>query len=163
MEAWQDRYGSLAGQKRKSWQIFYNFYIFSAIFGCFLPHIPVFPPFLLVFQPFICHFCQFAEQFGRVAWHSSLAEQNLGTWPPPYRRNFWQERIEFWQDRVVGPPLKMTQLRLCWTPQWEFILYHSSTKTHNITNANVFILNYFICINGFVWNFQSNDFKEVEI
>merc|ERR1711952_578276 len=57
-------------------QFSYHFYLFSAIFGCFLPHIPVFPPFLPFFQPFIWHFCQFAEQFGRVAWHSSLAEQN---------------------------------------------------------------------------------------
>ena len=103
MEAWQDRYGSLAGQKRKSWQIFYNFYIFSAIFGCFLPHIPVFPPFLLVFQPFICHFCQFAEQFGRVAWHSSLAEQNWGTWPPLTGKFFGRKGLNFGRTEEFPP------------------------------------------------------------
>ena len=25
---------------------------------------------------------------------------------PPGRKKFWQEGIEFWQDEVVGPPLK---------------------------------------------------------
>ena len=94
MEAWQDRYGSLAGQiwelgrtekkilavdnleNTTFCQFSCHFYLFSATFGSFLPHISVIPPFLPVFQPFICLFCQFGEQFGRVTWHSSLAEQN---------------------------------------------------------------------------------------
>ena len=41
-----------------------------------------------------------------------MAEQNQRTWPPPDRKKFWQEGLEFWQDRLVGPPLKMTQVRL---------------------------------------------------
>ena len=44
-----------------------------------------------------------------------MAEQNQRTWPPD-RKKFWQGGIEFWQDGMVGPPLKMTQLRLWpWT------------------------------------------------
>ena len=41
-----------------------------------------------------------------------MGEQNRHTWPPD-RKKCWQEGIEFWQDGMVGPPLKMTQLRLC--------------------------------------------------
>lgn len=124
MSAWQDRNGSLAGQiwelgrtekkilavddleNTTFCQFFYNFYIFSAIFGCFLPHIPVFPPFLLVFQPFICHFCQFAEQIGRVAWHRSLAEQNWGTWPPLTGEIFGRKGLNFGRTEWLAPPWK---------------------------------------------------------
>ena len=132
MEAWQDRYGSLAGQiwelgrtekkilavdnleNTTFCQFSYHFYLFSAIFGCFLPHIPVFPPFLPFFQPFIWHFCQFAEQFGRVAWHSSLAEQNCRTWPPLTGKFFGRIGLNFGRTEWLAPPLKMTQLRLCY-------------------------------------------------
>ena len=38
-----------------------------------------------------------AGQIGTAAWQN--------TWPPD-RKKFWQEGIEFWQDEVVGPPLK---------------------------------------------------------
>ena len=38
------------------------------------------------------------EKLGTAAWQN--------TWPPPGRKKFWQEGIEFWQDEVVGPPLK---------------------------------------------------------
>ena len=40
---------------------------------------------------------------------------------PTDSKKCWQERIEFWQDRMVGPPLKMTQLRLCCIP-WLLLL-----------------------------------------
>ena len=130
MSAWQDRNGSLAGQiwelgrtekkilavdnleNTTFCQFSYPFYLFSAIFGCFLPHIPVFPPFLPFFQPFIWHFCQFAEQFGRVAWHSSLAEQNCRTWPPLTGKFFGRKGLNFGRTEWLAPPLKMTQLRL---------------------------------------------------
>ena len=39
--------------------------------------------FKMHFKPFICQFCPFAEQFGRIAWHRSLAVQIwriLGGW-----------------------------------------------------------------------------------
>ena len=68
MGAWQDRNNSLAGQiwelgriekeilavdnleNTTFSQFFCHFYLFSATFGCFLPHIPVFPPLLLFFS-----------------------------------------------------------------------------------------------------------------
>ena len=56
----------------------------------------------------------FAHWQNTLAEWLSMAEQNRQTWPPPDRKKFWQEGLEFWQDRMVGPPLKMTQLRLCW-------------------------------------------------
>ena len=43
------------------------------------------------FKPFICQFCPFAEQFGRIAWHRSLA-------------------VQIW--RILGG-WKLTQLCLC--------------------------------------------------
>ena len=77
--------------------------LFLSFFVWFLPLLvgfPVFPPLLPVLQPFIFHFCPLAGQLGRKAWYSSLAEHMA----PPGRKKFWQERIEFWQDEVVGPP-----------------------------------------------------------
>ena len=91
MGAWQDRNGSLAGQKlelgrteMKAWQKIIcetpHFARFSVIFVCFLPLlVGIYHIFL-----FFCHFWLFCRQ----------------------------ERIKFWQDEMVGPPLKMTQLRL---------------------------------------------------
>ena len=113
MGAWQDRNGSLAGQKweidrteMRDWQKIIcktpHFCLFSATFGWFLPYVPVFLPFFTILQP------------GRTVWQSNFAQQNgIGKLGPPDRKKCWQERIEFWQDRMVGPPLKMTQLRLC--------------------------------------------------
>ena len=99
---------SLAGQKLDpgrtdmgAWQVSVTF------FGWFLPYFPVFPPLLPVLQPFIFHFCPLAdslvEKLGTAAWQNTC---------PPGRKKFWQEAIEFWQDEVVGPPSKMTQIRL---------------------------------------------------
>ena len=106
MEAWQEEKKILAVDNLENTtfcQFSYHFYLFSAIFGCFLPHISVFPPFLPVFQPFICHFCQFAEQFGRVAWHSSLAEQNWGTWPPLTGKNVGRKGLNFGRMEWLAP------------------------------------------------------------
>ena len=104
MEVWQDRNGSLTGQKWEAWQkincktphIASLSVLFSATFDWFLPHFPGFLSFLIVFKSFVCHFCPY--------WQNSLAEE--------LRTVAWQERIEFWQDGMVGPPLKMTQLRI---------------------------------------------------
>ena len=52
-----------------------------------------------------------AEKLSTVTWQDRIEELA----PPPDRKKWWQERIEFWQDGMVGPPLKMTQLRLCFT------------------------------------------------
>ena len=38
---------------------------------------------------------------GRTAWLKILVQQLGRTHGPP-----WQEGIKFWQDEVVGPPLK---------------------------------------------------------
>ena len=94
-----------------------HFCLFSATFGWFLPYFPVFLTFLHALQPFICQFCPLAERFGKVAWQqSSLVGQNYGTWPPPNKKKFWQETIEFWQDYVASPTSKMTQIRLWPSP-----------------------------------------------
>ncbi len=112
MGAWQDKNGSLAGQKWEAWQkIISNtphFESFSVIFVCLLPLLVGFCHTFLYFS----HFCLFfshlssnlqnslAGQLGRKAWYCSLAEQMA----PPGRKKFRQEGIEFWQDEVVGPP-----------------------------------------------------------
>ena len=134
MSAWQDRYGSLAGQiwelgrtekkilavdnleNTTFCQFSYHFYLFlchfwllSATYSSFSSIFALFSAIYLAFLP-IC----------RTVWKSSLAQQfgrtELQNLAPPDRKIFWQERIKFWQDRVVGPPLKMTQLRLCHSP-----------------------------------------------
>ena len=45
-----------------------------------------------------------AEQCDTLEWYISLAEQNWIIWPTPERIFFWQNRIEFWQKEIVGPP-----------------------------------------------------------
>ena len=54
---------------------------------------------------------------GKTVWQSSFEQKfgmtELENLVPPDMKKFWQERIEYWQDRMVGPHLKMTQLRLC--------------------------------------------------
>ena len=138
MRASQDRNESFAGQKWKlgrtdmgAWQdrkenlssgwfgkhnilpvflsflsVFCHFWLLSATYSSFSSIFALFSAIYLAFLP-IC----------RTVWKSSLAQQfgrtELQNLAPPDRKIFWQERIEFWQDRVVGPPLKMTQLRLC--------------------------------------------------
>ena len=47
---------------------------------------------------------------------------------PPERIFFWQNRIEFWQKKNVGPPLKMPQERL-WLPSSKVTL--STSKLRN--------------------------------
>ena len=131
MRAWQDRNGSLAGQKwelgrteMRAWQMIIcktpHFASFPVIFVCFLPLLDGFCNILM----FFFHFCLFFSHSPAIFayWQDSLAEKlSTVTWqdrieelaPPPDRKKWWQERIEFWQDGMVGPPLKMTQLRLC--------------------------------------------------
>ena len=60
---------------------------------------------------FFLHFCLFCSHLSFISahWQDSLVEKLgtaawLNTWPPPGRKKFWQEDIEFWQDEVVGPP-----------------------------------------------------------
>ena len=42
-----------------------------------------------------------------------LGRTELEKLAPPERILFWQNRIEFWQKEMVGPPSKMPQERLC--------------------------------------------------
>ena len=131
MGSWQDRNESLAGQKwelgrteMRAWQMIIcktpHFASFPVIFVCFLPLLDGFCNILM----FFFHFCLFFSHSPAIFayWQDSLAEKlSTVTWqdrieelaPPPDRKKWWQERIEFWQDGMVGPPLKMTQLRLC--------------------------------------------------
>ena len=83
-----------------------HFLLISSIFSCFSFNFACFSAIYLQFVP-----------IGRTVWQSSF-EQKLGrteleNLAPPDMKKFWQERIEFWQDRIVGPHLKMAQLRLC--------------------------------------------------
>ena len=41
-----------------------------------------------------------------------LGRTELEKLAPPERILFWQNRIEFWQKEMVGPPSKMPQERL---------------------------------------------------
>ena len=58
-----------------------------------------------------------------------LGRTELDKLAPPDRILFWQNRIEFWQKEMVGPPSKMPQERLCFLPaisresQLESLLY----------------------------------------
>merc|ERR1712155_354520 len=121
MEEKQEKLVSLAGQK---WELGRRKFVKLHIFQGFLSFLSVFCYFWLVSTIFSC-FSSIVDCFaaihlqclpiGRTVWHSSLAWQNrigeLG--PPPGQGKIWQEGLEFWQDGLVGPPLKMTQLRLC--------------------------------------------------
>ena len=74
-----------------------------ATFDWFLPHIPfIFNCFSGIYLPFL----PMAKQFGRV-WRSlaqQLGRTELGSLAPPDRKKSCQERIEFWQDGMIGPP-----------------------------------------------------------
>ena len=81
------------------------------IFVCFLPLLVGFCSRFLFFSHFCLFFSHLSSnlsisrtgQLGRKAWYCSLAEHM----PPPGRKIFWQEGIEFWQDEVVvAPPQK---------------------------------------------------------
>ena len=117
MEAWQDRNGSLAGQKWETWQKINSntphFESFSVIFICFLPLLvgsyqilscfsPIFACFSAIFLPI----CLLAEQFCRTAWQKSFVLKHGRTHGPHGRKKFWQ-------DEVFSPPSKMSQIRLC--------------------------------------------------
>ena len=122
MEAWQDRYGSLAGQiwelgrtekkilavdnleNTTFCQFSYHFYLFSAIFGCFLPHIPVFPPFLPFFQPFIWHFCQFAEQKQKSSLAQQFGRTELQNLAPLTGKFFGRKGLNFGRTEWLAPP-----------------------------------------------------------
>merc|ERR1712218_300011 len=96
-----------------------HFESFSVIFVCFLPLLVGFCNTFQFFSRFCLFFSNLSSHLSisRTVWQDRLAGQ-LGTaawqntWPPG-RKKFWQEGIEFWQDEVVGPPSKMTQIRLC--------------------------------------------------
>ena len=98
MGSWQDRNGSLAGQKWEACiKVISNtphFKSFSAIFVCFLPLLVGFCHFFLFFSFFGLFFCHlFSNLFiSRTVWQDSLAEKLCtkawqDTWPP------WQEEI----------------------------------------------------------------------
>ena len=112
--AWQDRNGSLAGQKWEAWwNIISNnphFESFSVIFVCFLPLLVGFcSPFL-----FFSHFCLFFShlssnlsisrtgQLGRKAWYCSLAEHMA----PLAGRNFGRKGLNFGRMKLLAPPQK---------------------------------------------------------
>ena len=86
------------------------------MFVWFLPYLPNFLPFLPIFWPLFSNFCPILR-LGRTVWHKSMAHQlgrtELEKLAPPERILFWQNRIEFWQKEMVGPPSKMPQERLC--------------------------------------------------
>ena len=48
-----------------------------------------------------------------------LGRTELEKLAPPERILFWQNRIEFWQKEMVGPPSKMPQERLWFEVQDE--------------------------------------------
>ena len=96
--------------------------LFLHILSSFLPSLYVFSHFCLVsaiYLPIFLQFCLFLShhsaifeqiKIGRTEWHKRMIHQlgrteleNLG---PPERIFFWQNRIEFWQKEIVGPPLK---------------------------------------------------------
>ena len=115
MGAWQDKNESLAGQKWEAWQkttcktstfcqFFCHICLFSATSDCSLPYFPVFHPFLPVFQQFMCHFFPWAELFCRIAWQSSLAGQNWGTWPPLLGKNFGRKGLIIGRTEWLAPP-----------------------------------------------------------
>ena len=101
MGSWQDRNGSLAGQKwelgrteMRAWQMIIcktpHFASFPVIFVCFLPLLDGFCNILM----FFFHFCLFFSHSPAIFayWQNSLAEK-LSTVT-------WQDRIE-----ELGPPL----------------------------------------------------------
>ena len=101
MGVWQDRNGSLAGQKwelgrteMRAWQMIIcktpHFASFPVIFVCFLPLLDGFCNILM----FFFHFCLFFSHSPAIFayWQNSLAEK-LSTVT-------WQDRIE-----ELGPPL----------------------------------------------------------
>merc|ERR1711994_224611 len=100
-----------AGQKWEAWQKITcntsHAATFSLIFVSVLPFlVGVFHIFLFFFQ--FCMFFSIYLQFlpiGRTVWQSSF-EQKLGrteleNLAPPAMKKIWQERIEFWQDRMA--------------------------------------------------------------
>ena len=103
MAAWQDRNESLAEdnlQKSTFSKVFCHFCLFSATFGLFLPYFPVFLQFLNVLQPFTCNICPLAEQFGRVAQHGRTESANLA---PPDRKNFGRKGLNFGRTEWLAP------------------------------------------------------------
>ena len=130
MGAWQDRNGSLAGQKWEAWQKIIcktqHFESFSVIFVYFLPLLVGFCHTFLFFSRFCLFFSHLSSNLSisRTVWQDSLAEK-LGTlawpntWPP------WQEEISAGRDWILAgwscwPPLKNDPdtpmwTGLCWT------------------------------------------------
>ena len=98
MGAWQDRNGSLAGQKWEAWQKIIcktqHFESFSVIFVYFLPLLVGFCHTFLFFSRFCLFFSHLSSNLSisRTVWQDSLAGQLStatwqNTWPP------WQEEI----------------------------------------------------------------------
>ena len=94
--------------------------LFLHILPIFLPSLPVFSHFCLVsaifacfssifacFQVIVQHFLPYVKT-GRTVWHKrtvyQLGRTELDEFGPPERIFFWQNRIEFWQKEIVGPP-----------------------------------------------------------
>ena len=115
MGAWQDKNGSLAGQKWEAWQkIISNtphFESFSVIFVCLLPLLVGFCHTFLYFSHFCLFFSHLSSNLSisRTVWQDSLAEK-LGTaawqnkWPPLAGRNFGTKGLNFGKMRLLAPP-----------------------------------------------------------
>ena len=117
MGAWQDKNGSLAGQKWEAWQkIISNtphFESFSVIFVCLLPLLVGFCHTFLYFSHFCLFFSHLSSNLSisRTVWQDSLAEK-LGTaawqnkWPPLAGRNFGRMGLNFGRMKLLAPPKK---------------------------------------------------------
>ena len=117
MGAWQDKNGSLAGQKWEAWQkIISNtphFESFSVIFVCLLPLLVGFCHTFLYFSHFCLFFSHLSSNLSisRTVWQDSLAEK-LGTaawqnkWPPLAGRNFGRKGLNFGRMKLLAPPKK---------------------------------------------------------
>ena len=102
---------------------------FSANFVCFQPfclvsaiYLPIFLPFLPVFESLFSNFFPNLKT-DRTVWHKRMVHQlgrtELDNLAPPERIFFWQNRNEFWQKEIAGPPSKMPQERL-WLVQYYY-------------------------------------------
>ena len=117
MGAWQDKNGSLAGQKWEAWQkIISNtphFESFSVIFVCLLPLLVGFCHTFLYFSHFCLFFSHLSSNLSisRTVWQDSLAEK-LGTaawqntWPPLAGRYFGRKGLNFGRMKLLAPPKK---------------------------------------------------------
>ena len=115
---WQDRNGSLAGQKLEVAEddeqlstlklkvflpflsVFCHFWLVSAIFFCFSP----------IFCLFFCHLFS-SLSISRTVWQDSFAEKLCtaawqNTWPPLAGKNFGRKGLNFGRMKLLAPPKK---------------------------------------------------------